>query len=72
MFLCTGLPWYLFAICIYFFTNLIDNLVNQCLNMPNQFSGRHCEQVIDACYGQPCINEGVCKVLEEGRFRLAE
>lgn len=33
------------------------------------YHGRHCEQVIDACYGQPCINAGTCKVMEEGRFR---
>ena len=36
------------------------------------YHGRHCEQVIDACYGQPCINHGTCKVLEEGRFRYTK
>jgi slit 2 len=32
------------------------------------YHGQHCEHMIDACYGNPCRNNGTCTVLEEGRF----
>jgi hypothetical protein len=32
------------------------------------YYGNTCEAIIDACYGNPCINGATCKVLEAGRF----
>ena len=32
------------------------------------YYGGNCEFKIDACYGNPCRNNGTCSVLEEGRF----
>lgn len=37
---------------------------------PPGFHGKSCEYMIDACYGNPCKNGAVCKLLEEGRFRF--
>ncbi|XP_048524192.1 protein slit isoform X2 [Dendroctonus ponderosae] len=48
----------------------------KCLTMPEHeyeckcapgFHGKNCEFMIDACYGNPCM-QGTCKLLEEGRF----
>jgi len=33
------------------------------------YHGKNCEARVDACYGNPCANTGICKVLEEGRFQ---
>ncbi|XP_055314702.1 protein slit isoform X2 [Sitodiplosis mosellana] len=38
----------------------------ECVCKPG-YHGKHCEFMIDACYGNPCRN-GTCTVLEEGRF----
>ncbi len=32
------------------------------------FYGKNCEAIIDACYGNPCANDGRCNVMEAGRF----
>ena len=32
------------------------------------FHGDRCSHRIDACYGQPCMHNGTCAVLEAGRF----
>lgn len=32
------------------------------------FYGQLCQNTIDACYGDPCLNNGTCKIVEEGRF----
>jgi hypothetical protein len=40
----------------------------QCVCLPG-YHGEKCEQLIDACYGQPCKNQGVCNVLMEGRYK---
>ena len=32
------------------------------------FYGKTCTEVIDACYGNPCVNGANCQVLEAGRF----
>ncbi|KAE8740896.1 hypothetical protein FOCC_FOCC013564 [Frankliniella occidentalis] len=50
----------------------------QCLSRPQRsfecacaagYHGAVCQHVIDACFGNPCRNQGTCVVLEEGRFR---
>jgi hypothetical protein len=40
----------------------------QCVCLPG-YHGEKCEQLIDACYGQPCKNQGACNVLMEGRYK---
>ncbi|CAK9298283.1 unnamed protein product [Gordionus sp. m RMFG-2023] len=32
------------------------------------FHGDKCQYIIDACYGNPCENGGLCKVIQHGRF----
>jgi slit 2 len=36
---------------------------------PVGFHGKNCEHEIDACYGEPCLNNATCKVIQEGRFK---
>lgn len=40
----------------------------QCVCKPGYYGDR-CEQNIDACYGQPCKNQGTCEILMEGRYK---
>ena len=48
-----------------------------CRSLPNRdfecvcapgFHGKTCSEVIDACFGNPCVNDGKCQVKEAGRF----
>ena len=39
-----------------------------CIRCAPGFYGKTCTEVIDACYGNPCVNGANCQVLEAGRF----
>jgi putative N-acetylmannosamine-6-phosphate epimerase len=40
----------------------------ECVCAPGYY-GEKCNQTIDACYGQPCKNKGVCRIVMEGRYK---
>ena len=40
----------------------------ECVCAPG-FHGKMCTETIDACFGNPCVNNGKCQVPEAGRFQ---
>ena len=42
--------------------------ISSCCRCAPGFYGKTCTEVIDACYGNPCVNDAKCQVLEAGRF----